>query len=93
MPLRRPRILGLREGVGIILPECVLDIFLTVYVDWMSLDEVERAYVIQPACMILMVVCQQYGVQVPDILTEHLVAEVRAGVDQYRQAAVFDQRG
>ena len=43
--------------------------------------------------MILMVVCQQDSIEVPDILTEHLVAEVRAGVDQYRQAAVFDQRG
>ena len=92
-PLRRPGILRLGESIRVVLPEGILDIFLAVYVDRVSLYEIESSDVIQPSGMVFMIVCQQYGIKMPDSLTEHLVTEIRAGVDQYRQSAVFNQRG
>ena len=57
----------------------------------MAFQQVEGAYVIQSARMVLVAVGQQDGIQVAHILAQHLLTEIRSGIDQDGQALVFYQ--
>ena len=91
VPFRRAGILLLREGVAVLAAERILHVRFAPDVDGVPLREVECAGVVEPARMIFVVVCQEYGVQVMHVLPQHLGAEIGAGVHQDRQAAVLDQ--
>ena len=92
MPFRRTRIFRLGKGVGIFAVQTIGHIGLAVDIHRVALREVEGADVVQARRMIFVVVREQDGVEVVNIRTQHLVAEVRSGIDQDGQAAVFDQR-
>ena len=92
-PLRRAGILLLREGVAVLAAERRLHVGLAENVDGMGLRQVEGADVVQPARMVLMVVRQQDGIQMVHVVQQHLGAEIRPGIHQDGQTAVFDQHG
>ena len=93
VPFRSTGVFVLREGVGVFAAERILHIRLAVDIDRVALAQVEGTDVVQSGRMVLVVVREQDGVQVIHPGAQHLVAEVRSGVHQDGQAAVFHQRG
>ena len=81
------------ERIRVVPFQGVLHVFLAVDVDGMVLDQVERPHVVQASGVVLMVVGQEDGVYVADVLPQHLVAEIRASVHEYGEPAVFHQHG
>jgi len=72
MPFRRPGILVLREGVAVLDFERVEDPVLALNLNRAPVDVVERTHVIQAPGVVLVVVCQEYGVKMPNSRCKHL---------------------
>lgn len=47
-------------------------------------DIIERSDVVHSGSVVLMLMCEQYGIKALDVLPEHLLPEIRAGVDDDR---------
>ena len=56
------------------------------------IDEIESPHVVQTADMVLVLVSQQNGVEMPHARAEHLVAEIGSGVDDDAHAPRLDHR-
>ena len=82
-PLRGSGILGIRERISEHDLECIQDLFFAIDVDGLAVDVVEGPDVIQSAGMVHVVVGQEYGIDVGDVLAQHLGAEIRTGVHEY----------
>ena len=93
VPFRRALVFGLGEGVCITVAERVFYVFLAVYVDRMTLAEVEGASVVKPSHMVHVVVGKKDGIQVPDVCRQCLLPEVGTAVHEDGQAAVFNKGG
>ena len=93
VPFRSAGVLLLGESVTVFAPERLLDVFLAIDVDGFGFQQVEGARVVQASGVVLVVVGEQDGIQVPDPCAQHLIAEIGAGVHQDRQSAVFHQGG
>ena len=82
-PLRGSGILGIRERITEHDFQGIQDLFLTIDVDGLAVDVVEGPDVIQSAGMVHVVVGQQDGIDMGDVLAQHLGAEIRTGVHEY----------
>ena len=90
-PFRGSGIFVFGKGVAEHYLECFQHLRLTVDVYRLAVDIVERADIIKSSSVVHVIVCQENGVDMTYILPEHLYAEIRPGVDEYRQAAVLHQ--
>ena len=94
LDFRRAGIEHLRECVGIFPLERLEDIALAVDVHRLLLQQVEGAHVIQSSGVVLVIMGEQYGIQMAYVGAQHLVAEVRTRVHEYVQSvAVYQRRG
>ena len=84
----------LREGIVEVLAHDAEGMGCGVDVDLVHqrrvIDKVESPHVVQPADMIFVFVREEDGVEVADARTEHLAAEIGAGVDDHTHAACLD---
>lgn len=55
------------------------------------LEIVERAHVVETAGVVFMVVGQEDGIEVADVFAEHLLPEIRPGIDQECLSFILDQ--
>ena len=92
-PLRRSGVARLRESVTVLLAHGMLHVGLAVDIHRLTLHQVEGAQFVQSSGVVFMVVRQQHGVQMMDSGAEHLEAEIRTAVHDYRESAVFDEHG
>ena len=74
---------ALRERISEHDLECIQDLFFAIDVDGLAVDVVEGPNIIQSAGMVHVVVGQEYGIDVGDVLAQHLGAEIRTGVYEY----------
>ena len=59
----------------------------------MAVNIVQRADIVQAARMVPVVVGEENRVQMADTFPEHLLAEIRAGIDQDRPSGKFYEDG
>lgn len=93
MPLRGSGVFRESEDVGIFLDKIVEDVPLAIDLGGALVDVVERAHVIKASSVVLVVVCQQDGVKVAEIMGEHLHPEVRPGVHEDAKPLIFNKHG
>ena len=93
MPFGRSGVFREGEDVGIFLDQLVEDVPLAVDFGGALVDVVERAHVIKASSVVLVVVCQQDGVQVAQVVGEHLHPEVRPGVHEDAKPLIFNKHG
>ena len=93
MPFGRSGVFREGEDVGIFLDQLVEDVPLAVDLGGALVDVVERAHVIKTSSVVLVVVCQQDGVKVAEIVGEHLHPEVRPGVHEDAKPLIFNKHG
>ena len=89
MPFRRSGVFLFGKRVAVFAAEGIEHFPFAVDFHAAAVDVIERAHVVQSARMVFVVVGQQDGVQVAEPGPEHLAAEIRSGVDEDLQAAVF----
>ncbi len=91
IPLRCARVFLFRKRIRILLPERLLDIFLAINLHRTLFCIIERTYVVKSSRMVLVVVRQQYGINMRHILPKHLLPEVRARVYEYPKSPVINE--
>jgi trimethylamine:corrinoid methyltransferase-like protein len=55
-----------------------------------KVDKVEGSHIVDARSMVLMLVREEYGIEVADTLTQHLLAEVGACVDDKAHTITLD---
>ena len=91
MPFRCAGIFLLGKSIGIFSLQGFQHRFFTINLDGVPVGIVECADVIQAARMVFVVVGEQNGVQMPDIVCQHLGAKIRPGIDQDAKPVALDQ--
>jgi hypothetical protein len=92
VPFRGARILREPEYVRIFTDQVFLYPVFAIYFRSPPVDVVERTDVVEPSGVVLVVVGQEDGVKMAEIVPKHLHPEIRPCVDQYLQAPVFHIR-
>ena len=93
MPFGRSGVFREGEDVGIFLDQLVEDVPLAIDLGGALVDVVERAHVIKASSVVLVVVGQQDGVKVAQVVGEHLHPEVRPGVHEDAKPLIFNKHG
>ena len=86
-PLRYSGIFVLGEAIWIFALERLKHIWFAIYMAVLVLEIVEGTQVVKSSSVVFVVVCQQYGINVPDLFTQHLMAEIRACVNHRPDSA------
>ena len=91
MPFRCSGIFLLLEGVTVFHPQGVFYIFLAIDFRSLLFKVVEGADVIQPTCVVFMVMSQKNCVYVCYTGTKHLLPEIRTGIYKYAKPFVVHE--
>ena len=89
MPFRDTGVFLFRKGICVLFPQGFFYVFFTVYLCRKFFQIVERPDIIQASGMVLMVVGQKDGIEMPYPCPQHLVSEIRPGIHKYLQSSVF----
>src|SRR3546814_9468192 len=68
-------------------------VFCTININSSPLLSIKRAYIIQACHMIFVRMSEQYSIQLGNVLAQHLVAEIRTGIDYDIPAFPINQYG
>ena len=90
-PFRRTGVFVLGEGVAVVVAQRIQHKRFAVDVHGLAVHVVEGTHVVDAAGVVLVVMSEQDGVQVADILCKHLGTEVGAGVHQDGEAVHVDE--
>ena len=91
MPFRCSRIFREGEDVRIFLDKVIEDVPFAVDLGGALVDVVERPYVVEATGVVLVVVCQQDGIKMAEIVRKHLHPEIRPGVHEDVQPFIFNE--
>ena len=84
-------VLYLGKCIRVFALEGVLDVFFAENADRVMVHQIECPYVIQASRVILVIVCQEDGIDMPDSRPEHLIPEVRTCVHENGKSSVLHE--
>ena len=89
LPFRAAGIAGLGEGVAVLLAHRIFYIFFAIYVHRLAFEQVEGTHFVKASGVVLVVVGEQYCVQMLYARAQHLLPEIRAAVNAEGYAAAL----
>ena len=93
MPFWRTGVFRERKHIRIFIYEVAEHIFFAIDFSGAAGDVVQRPYIVQAASVVLVIVSEQYCIQMTQVRAKHLHPEIRPGIHENLQSAIFNECG